>query len=324
MLLAVLLACAAWANAAAILDRSELQAAEAQIGTRWSAGHSDEHGSEHGSEQQTLHGPPPRADGEYSAWLMARMRNGGDGAGLTEQSLSSDEQGMLKAMADQFKAMANPTRSQLAAHGGHDLPKPSASGGPTTARSITLTAQGGSVIASELDGKVQLQPAPGTDEGGIRLLSAWCPDWAPVCAADRLTLPSACWARSIGLEVSHSGPCPGAAPLQAGDGEGRASGSSGSSGSSASMVEASLQPRSLHEVHGPKVSTLPARHVPGTSIPSSSEAVDAACGCPLLQLLDAAPVCGANGKTYESYCRARCEHVELSHLGPCTTKRQAA
>ena len=50
MLLAVLLACAAWANAAAILDRSELQAAEAQIGTRWSAGHSDEHGSEHGSE----------------------------------------------------------------------------------------------------------------------------------------------------------------------------------------------------------------------------------------------------------------------------------
>lgn len=247
---------------------------------------------------------------------MARMRNGGDGAGLTKQSLSLNEQRMLKAMADQ---MANPPRSQLAAHGSHDLPKRSASGGATTARSITLTAQSRSVIASELDGKVQLQAAPGTNDGGIRLLSAWCPDWAPVCAANKRTLPSACWARSIGLEVSHSGACPGAAPLQAGDGEGRANGSNG--GSSASIVEASLQPRSLHEVHGLKVPTLPARHAPGTAIPSSSEVVDAACGCPLLQLLEAAPVCGANGKTYESYCRARCEQIELSHLGPCTTKR---
>ena len=55
----------------------------------------------------------------------------------------------------------------------------------------------------------------------------------------------------------------------------------------------------------------------------SSEVVDPVCGCPLLQLLDAAPVCGTNGKTYDSYCRARCEQIELSHLGPCTTKRQA-
>ena len=313
MLLAVLLACAAWANAAATLGRSELQAAQAQLGTSWSAGHSDEHGSEHGSEQQALHGPPPRADGEYSGWLMARMRNGGDGAGLTKQSLSLNEQGMLKAMADQ---MANPPRSQLAAHGGQDLPKRSASGGATMARSITLTAQSRSVIASELDGKVQLQAAPGTNDGGIRLLSAWCPDWAPVCAANKRTLPSACWARSIGLEVSHSGACPGAAPQQAGDGEGRAG---GTSGSSASMVEASLQPRSLH---GLKPSALPARHVSGTVISSSSEVVDSVCGCPLLQLLDAAPVCGTNGKTYDSYCRARCEQIELSHLGPCTTKGQ--
>ena len=310
MLLAVLLACAAWAEAAATLDRDELQPAEAQIGATPSSG---EHGSEHGSEM--LHGPPPRADGEYSGGLMARMRNGGGDAGSTAQALSSDEQGMLKAMADQFRA-SNPSRSLFAAHGSHDLPKPNASGGATMARSITLMAQGGSVIVSELDGKVQLKPAPGTNDGGIRLLSAWCPDWAPVCAADGHTLPSACWARSIGLEVSHSGACPGAAPQQAGDGEGRAG---GTSGSSASMVEASLQPRSLH---GLKPSALPARHVSGTVISSSFEVVDSVCGCPLLQLLDAAPVCGTNGKTYDSYCRARCEQIELSHLGPCTTKGQ--
>ena len=236
---------------------------------------------------------------------MARMRNGGGGAGLTAQALSSDEQGMLKAMADQFRA-SNPSRFRLAAHRSHDLPKPNASGGATT--SISLMAQGGSVTASELDGKVQLQPAPGTDDGGIRLLSTWCPDWAPVCAADGHTLPSACWARSIGLEVSHSGACPDAAPQRAGDGEGRAS------GTSASMVEASLQP-TPGPLHGLKTSALPARRL-------TSEVVDPACGCPLLQLLDAAPVCGSNGKTYDSYCRAHCVQIELSHLGPCTTKSQ--
>ena len=206
MLLAVLLACAAWATRQ---QRSTKRTSSSRgtTGTRWSAGHSDEHGSEHGSEQQTLHGPPPRADGEYSAWLMARMRNGGDGAGLTEQSLSSNEQGMLIAMADQFKAMANPTRSQLAAHGGRDLPKPSASGGATTARSITLTAQGGSVTASELDGKVQLQLAPGTDDGGIRLLSAWARTGARM--RRRQTHPTE---RLLGSQHRPRGQPPGACP----------------------------------------------------------------------------------------------------------------
>ena len=241
---------------------------------------------------------------------MARMRKGGgDDPGLMSQALSSDEQDMVKAMADELRASgANPFGSQHGSQNRSARPRPNAT---TTARSISLMAQGGSVTASELDGKVQLQAAPGTNDGGIRLLCSWCPDWAPVCAADGHTLPSACWARSVGLEVSRPGACPGAgaAPQQgqASDGE--------RGTSTTSMVEAPLQP-----THAPHAPHAPHHPLEPYGSPSQSEVVDPVCGCPLLQLLDAAPVCGSNGKTYDSYCWARCEQIELSHLGPCTTK----
>ena len=44
------------------------------------------------------------------------------------------------------------------------------------------------------------------------------------------------------------------------------------------------------------------------------ETVDPVCGCPLT---DAAPVCGSNGKTYDSYCWARCAKTDVASLGPC-------
>mmetsp|Transcript_17388 Transcript_17388/g.35356 ORF Transcript_17388/g.35356 Transcript_17388/m.35356 type:complete len:285 (+) Transcript_17388:91-945(+) len=240
---------------------------------------------------------------------MATMRKGGDR--LLTQALSPDEQEMLKAMADQFRVpVAN--NESLAVHGSHAQ----SSGGATAVGSISLMAPGGSVIASGLNGKVQLQTVPGTNDGGIRLLSSWCPDWTPVCAADGQTLPSACWARNLGLE-SQPGACGGATAYGgAGDGESRAG---RAIGDSVSMVEASL-PLTPAPPPALEPSVLPAGLVQQQQQAGlvsdflNSEAVDPICGCPLT---DAAPVCGSDGKTYDSYCWARCAQTEVLHLGPC-------
>ena len=250
------------------------------------------------------------------------MRNG-----LLMQTLSSDELAMLKAMTDQFRVRPvqgadASTGSHFSAHespGLRAVPSPSSNGNATTVGPISLMAPGGSVTASGLHGKVQLQTASGTNDGGIRLLSSWCPDWIPVCAADGHTLPSACWARSLGLAVSHLGACPGlAAHDGAGDGESRPN---RAGGSSVSMVEAYLQPLiarravPLQPPHAPELSALPTTS-PGLVSDSlvPSEVVDPVCGCPLTE---AAPVCGSDGKTYDSYCWARCARTDLFHLGPC-------
>jgi hypothetical protein len=265
----------------------------------------DGHGSRSSSEQ-TLHaasaGLLERMRSEQSGGLMARMRDR-DGGDALSQPLSTDEQDMLKAMAAQFRVRGgNPFESRLAARDqGASTAPPTPrhvpalpTGGATSAEPIQLAVPGGTVTATALNGKVHLQVASGLNDGGIRLLSSWCPDWSPVCAADGHTLPSACWARSVGLEVSHPGACHGGA----------------ASGASASMVEAPA--RQTPEPLQP--SALPAGLVSDTFASSSSDVLDPVCGCPLTE---GAPVCGPAGKTYDSYCWARCARTEVSSLGPC-------
>ena len=82
------------------------------------------------------------------------------------------------------------------------------------------------------------------------------------------------------------------------------------------MVEAATtqptpEPRPAHAL---EPSGLPAGFVSDAFVSSSSEVLDPVCGCPLT---DGAPVCGSDGKTYDSYCWARCARADVASLGPC-------
>ena len=273
---------------------------EPDVGTGAPSQPLDDHTS---TSERTLH---QASSGILERWqqssgLMNRMR---DEKGGDSHELSADEQDMLQAMADQFRVHGSSKYGTMpfGTHGtGHDTTAPprSVSQPPTDAAadSIQIMTETGSVTASGVDGKVVLRAASGTNDGGVKLLSAWCPDWQPVCAADGHSLPSACWARSVGLEVSHPGRCPPSATRAA--------------PTAASMVEAAPTPQPMSRL------TLAPSGLPAglaDAVASDSEIVDPVCGCPLT---DGAPVCGSNGKTYESYCWARCAKTEVASLGPC-------
>lgn len=243
--------------------------------------------------------------------LMTQMHAGSRGGDPPE--LSVDEQDMLSAMAGEFRVRSGSSASKgLAdsfgvhvAAGAAPRP-PHAVAGSSDA--IQLLTDGGTVTASPRAGKVTLSAASsGAHDGGLELLATWCPDWAPVCTADGHTLPSSCWARSVLLDVSHPGAClpsrRSAAPAL----------------SAASMVEASLQPTPAPRHHTPEPPAVAGVQDEVVSMADSAasptdETVDPVCGCPLT---DAAPVCGTNGKTYDSYCWARCAKTDVSSLGPC-------
>lgn len=252
-----------------------------------------------------------------SSGLLERLQQGGGpmtqmhagSRGGDPPELSVDEQDMLSAMAGQFRVRSGSSASKgLAAsfgeHAGVAPRPPHAVAGSSDA--IQLLADGGAVTASPRAGKVTLSAtASGAHDGGLELLATWCPDWAPVCTADGHTLPSRCWARSVGLDVAHPGAC---LPSR------RAS-------LAASMVEApaSLQPTPAPQHDTPKPPAVAGVLDEVVSMADSAasptdETVDPVCGCPLT---DAAPVCGTNGKTYDSYCWARCDKTEVARLGPC-------
>lgn len=144
-----------------------------------------------------------------------------------------------------------------------------------------------------------------------------CPTEEAVCGADGLTYSSRCEADAAGVTVLFDSPCP---PLCHGDADCPPEDYHCRSGSYG-LTDCPLDSADCVAVcvyEAPVCTSLDATDVSASQcLPGDECGSDGVCESPCECAPVYYPVCGEDGRTYDSPCRARCAEVAVASYGPC-------